>query len=67
MGALENIDAAFISMNIPFTMTVNQAADAVREFKPKVIYPYHYRGSDLNLFKRLVGTGTEVRLREWYP
>ncbi len=54
-------------MNIPFTMTVNQAADAVREFKPKVIYPYHYRGSDLNLFKRLVGTGTEVRLREWYP
>lgn len=69
MLALKNIDVAFICMNLPYTMTVEQAARAVRAFKPRVVYPYHYRGSDLNKFKDLVGTdaGVEVRLRDWYP
>ena len=69
MLALKNIDVAFICMNLPYTMTVEQAARAVRAFKPRVVYPYHYRGSDLNKFKELVGTdaGVEVRLRDWYP
>ena len=69
MLALKNIDVAFVCMNLPYTMTVEQAARAVRAFKPHVVYPYHYRGSDLNKFKELVGTdaGVEVRLREWYP
>ena len=69
MLALKNIDVAFVCMNLPYTMTVEQAARAVRAFKPRVVYPYHYRGSDVNKFKELVGTdvGVEVRLREWYP
>ena len=69
MLALKNIDVAFVCMNLPYTMTVEQAARAVRAFKPRVVYPYHYRGSDLNKFKELVGTdvGVDVRLREWYP
>ncbi len=68
MRQLRDIDVAFIPMNLPFTMTVQQAADAVREFKPKVVYPYHSRGSDLDEFTRLVGTdvGVEVRVRQWY-
>jgi L-ascorbate metabolism protein UlaG (beta-lactamase superfamily) len=68
MMALKNIDVAFLCMNLPYTMTVEQAARAVRAFKPRVVYPYHYRGSDLNKFKELVGTdaGVEVRLRDWY-
>jgi L-ascorbate metabolism protein UlaG (beta-lactamase superfamily) len=68
MRQLRDIDVAFVPMNLPFTMTVAQAADAVREFKPKVVYPYHSRGSDLNEFTRLVGTdvGVEVRVRNWY-
>ncbi len=68
MRALKNIDVAFVCMNLPYTMTVEQAASAVREFKPKVVYPYHYRGSDVEKFKKLVGEdlGIEVRLREWY-
>ncbi len=68
MLALKNIDVAFICMNLPYTMTVEQAARAVRAFKPHVVYPYHYRGSDVNKFKELVGTdeGIEVRLRDWY-
>jgi L-ascorbate metabolism protein UlaG (beta-lactamase superfamily) len=69
MRALKNIDVAFVCMNLPYTMTVDQAAAAVRAFKPRIVYPYHYRGSDINKFKELVGTdaGVEVRLRDWYP
>ena len=68
MRALKNIDVAFVCMNLPYTMTVEQAASAVKEFKPKVVYPYHYRGSDTEKFKQLVGTdsGVDVRLRDWY-
>jgi L-ascorbate metabolism protein UlaG (beta-lactamase superfamily) len=68
MRNLKNIDVAFVCMNLPYTMTVEQAADAVKEFKPKIVYPYHYRGSDTEKFKSLVGkdSGVEVRLRDWY-
>src|SRR6266536_1598240 len=65
MRALKNIDVAFVCMNLPYTMTVEQAAGAVREFKPKIVYPYHYRGSDTEKFKKLVGEDSgEVRLRD---
>lgn len=73
MRALPNIDVAFVCMNVPFTMNLTQAVSAVRQFRPKVIYPYHFRNSDstftdLNSFKRQVGTdgGVEVRVRKWY-
>jgi L-ascorbate metabolism protein UlaG (beta-lactamase superfamily) len=68
MRALQDIDVAFICMNQPYTMTEEQAASAVRAFKPKVVYPYHSRGSDLEKFKKLVGAdgGVEVRLLRWY-
>jgi L-ascorbate metabolism protein UlaG (beta-lactamase superfamily) len=68
MRALRNIDVAFICMNLPYTMDVEQAASAVREFRPSIVYPYHYRGSDLGRFRELVGqdSGVEVRLRDWY-
>ncbi|HEX9650957.1 MAG TPA: MBL fold metallo-hydrolase, partial [Cyclobacteriaceae bacterium] len=73
MRALRNIDIAFVCMNQPFTMEVEQAADAVLEFKPDIVYPYHYRGreglSDVKKFESLVKEGDsniEVRLREWY-
>jgi L-ascorbate metabolism protein UlaG (beta-lactamase superfamily) len=68
MRALKDIAVAFVCMNLPYTMTVEQAADAVRAFQPKVVYPYHCRGSDLEQFKKLVGPdgGVEVRIRDWY-
>jgi L-ascorbate metabolism protein UlaG (beta-lactamase superfamily) len=68
LRALMRIDVAFLCMNLPYTMTPEQAASAVREFRPKVVYPYHSRGSDLEKFKKLVGddVGVEVRLRDWY-
>jgi len=68
MRALKNIDVAFICMNLPYTMTPEEAAAAVKAFHPKVAIPYHYRGSDLSIFKKaLEGTGIDVRLLEWYP
>ena len=74
MRALKNIDVAFVCMNLPYTMDVNEAADAVLAFKPKIVYPFHYRGtnglSDVNAFKAKVEAGDkniEVRLRNWYP
>ncbi|MDH7446486.1 MBL fold metallo-hydrolase [Aquimarina sp. 2201CG14-23] len=74
MRALQNIDKAFVCMNLPYTMTVESAADAVLEFKPKQIYPYHYRGteglSDVIKFKEIVNKGDntiEVIQLNWYP
>ena len=74
MRSLKNIDVAFVCMNLPYTMDIKEAADAVLAFKPKIVYPYHYRGSnglsDINAFKNLVAAGNkniEVRLRNWYP
>jgi len=68
MKALREIEAAFICMNLPYTMTPAEAAEAVRGFRPRVVYPYHYRGTNLEEFqKAMAGTGIEVRLREWYP
>ena len=74
MRALKDIDAAFVPMNLPYTMDVTKAADAIRAFKPKIVYPYHYRSSDskkadIDELKPLVGTdgGVEIRARDWYP
>jgi len=73
MRALKDIDKAFICMNLPYTMPVDRAADAVIEFKPKQVYPYHYRGqgglSDVNKFKAVVNEGDssiEVVQLDWY-
>ena len=70
MRALKNIDIAFACMNLPYTMDVKHPSEAVLAFKPKVVYPYHYRGQDVNTFKALVNAGDkniDVRLRDWYP
>jgi L-ascorbate metabolism protein UlaG (beta-lactamase superfamily) len=73
MRNLKNIDLAFLPMNLPWTMDIGQAVSAVLEFKPKKVYPYHYRGekgfSDINKFKELVekeNKDIEVILVNWY-
>lgn len=69
MRSLKDIDIAFVCMNLPFTMTVEQAASAVNEFKPGIVIPYHYRGkpdmSDVDAFERLV-TDSKVSKLKWY-
>jgi L-ascorbate metabolism protein UlaG (beta-lactamase superfamily) len=67
MKALKGVDVAFLPMNLPYTMPVEEAAACVKVFQPKIVYPYHYRGSDLKAFEgALKGQPVEVRLREWY-
>jgi L-ascorbate metabolism protein UlaG (beta-lactamase superfamily) len=70
MRALEEIALAFLCMNLPYTMTPAQAASAALEFRPSIVYPYHYSGQNPADFKELVeagDAGIEVRLRDWYP
>ncbi len=74
MRALKNIDVAFVCMNLPYTMDIDQATSVVLEFKPKIVYPYHYRGqdglADVEAFQKKVNDSNkkiEVRLRNWYP
>lgn len=74
MRALRDIDIAFVPMNLPYTMDISEAADAVLDFAPKTVYPFHYRGieglSDVEAFKNEVQSQNpdiEVILLPWYP
>jgi L-ascorbate metabolism protein UlaG (beta-lactamase superfamily) len=66
MKALKEIDIAFLPMNLPYTMTPEMVADAVKAFRPSILYPYHYGDTDVS---KLVGLlkgekGMEVRIRK---
>jgi L-ascorbate metabolism protein UlaG (beta-lactamase superfamily) len=74
--ALTNIDVAFVTMNLPFTMPPQEAADCVKAFKPKVVYPYHYRQQGLepadknqqDFVAAMKGAaGIEVKPANFYP
>jgi L-ascorbate metabolism protein UlaG (beta-lactamase superfamily) len=66
MKTLKSIDIAFLPMNVPYTMSPEMVADAVRAFKPAIIYPYHYGQTDpvklIDLLKDM--KESEVRIRE---
>ncbi len=73
LRSMLDIDVAFIPMNLPYTMGVDEAADTVLDFKPRIVYPYHYRTpeglADVARFKQLVNEGDpaiEVVLADWY-
>ncbi len=62
------IDIAFLPVNLPYTMTEEQAARAVRAIGPPIFYPYHYGGTDhrtdlAKLAGLLEGSGVEMRIR----
>jgi len=72
MRALQNIDIAFIPMNLPYTMSYEKAAEAVLAFTPSRVYPYHYEASGrahTEKFKQLVEASNpdiEIILADWY-
>jgi L-ascorbate metabolism protein UlaG (beta-lactamase superfamily) len=71
LAHLTNIDLAFIPANLPYTQTVEAAAKWVKDFRPKTVFPYHYRNqdgstSDMAAFSSMVGNVSLVRLRKWY-
>jgi L-ascorbate metabolism protein UlaG (beta-lactamase superfamily) len=65
MKQLEDIDMAFLPMNLPYTMTPEMVADAARALRPDILYPYHYGNTDASeLTDLLAGEGDiEVRIR----
>ncbi|WP_417213511.1 MBL fold metallo-hydrolase [Bizionia sp.] len=73
MRNLKNIDIALVCMNLPYTMPIEAAADAVLAFQPKTILPYHYRGTDgfsnVESFKKRINDQNkiiEVIQLDWY-
>lgn len=68
MKALENIDVAFVCMNLPYTMTPEEAAGCIAEFEPRKLVPYHYRGQDpTTLDELLAGEPITIEHLDWYP
>jgi len=67
MKALQNIDCAFLPMNLPYTMSPAMVADAAKAFKPKVLYPYHYDFGETDTSKlvELMKDATEIDTRVW--
>jgi len=65
MKKLEEIDVAFLPMNLPYTMSPEMVTEAAQAFKPKILYPYHYGDTDTDkLLKRMKGVDEiEVRIR----
>jgi L-ascorbate metabolism protein UlaG (beta-lactamase superfamily) len=70
MQTLEDIDIAFIPMNLPNgRMTPLAAVDCVKIIGPAVVYPYHYREMPIDQFVEALrdDPDIEVRLHDWYP
>jgi L-ascorbate metabolism protein UlaG (beta-lactamase superfamily) len=60
---INEIDIAFLPMNVPYTMTPEMAADAARAFKPKILYPYHYNDTDTSKLLDLLKDDKEIEVR----
>ena len=52
-----------LPMNLPYTMTPEMVADAAKEFKPKVLYPYHYGKTDTSQLIELLRDEKEIEVR----
>jgi L-ascorbate metabolism protein UlaG (beta-lactamase superfamily) len=63
MKALKDIAIAFLPINLPYTMPPQEAADAARAFKPKVLYPYHQGKSDPAEAKKLLADEKAIEVR----
>lgn len=67
MLALKAIDIAFLPVNQPYTMTVDQAVEAVKALRPTIFYPYHYgevdQKTDIDRLAHELNGTTEVRVR----
>ena len=66
MANIKDISIAFLPCNQPYTMTIEQAANAAKIIKPKVLFPYHYNATPVNkLFPLLAKEGIKVLIRNY--
>ncbi len=48
MAGMKDIDVAFLPVNQPYTMTLEQCVRAAKTLSPKVLIPYHFSQTDLS-------------------
>jgi len=66
MANIKDISIAFLPCNQPYTMTIEQAANAAKIIKPKVLFPYHYSDTPISqTVLKLAGSGIDVRIRDY--
>ena len=63
MANIGKIDIAFLPMNLPFTMTPTQVAQAARIIKPRILYPYHFGSTDTSEITRLLSSDKDIEVR----
>ena len=67
MRALQGVDIAFVCVNQPYTMTPEQATEAVKALKPQIYYPYHYgqvdEPTDVEALAKMLEGVCDVRIR----
>lgn len=63
MAQLQNIDVAFLPMNLPYTMTPEMVARAARLFKPAILYPYHFGATDTQMLCDLLKDTPDIQVR----
>lgn len=65
--SLKDIDIAFLPVNQPYTMTINQICNVVNSIKPSILYPYHTSSNmgetDVNPLCELLSDICDVRIR----
>ena len=63
MAGIKDIDVAFLPVNQPYTMTVDQCVHAAEVLQPKVLIPYHFSNTDLSALPDRL-PGVKVLLRQ---
>jgi len=63
MSALQDIDIAFLPMNLPYTMTPEMVARAALSFRPHILYPYHYGQTDTAILQNLLQNEADIEVR----
>jgi L-ascorbate metabolism protein UlaG (beta-lactamase superfamily) len=65
MSGFNNIDVAFLPVNQPYTMTIEQAVEAAKTLKTHILYPYHYGSTKVQkIVELLKDSNIDVRIRE---
>ena len=52
MADIKDIDLAFLPVNQPYTMTIDQAEKAALTIKPKILIPYHFSNTPVEELKK---------------
>ena len=67
LRAVKGVDIAFICCNQPYTMTPEQAVEAVKAIRPAIYYPYHYgqveEPTDVEALAKMLDGVCDVRIR----